>query len=66
MLSDKKVLVLDASKGKAVIEAAPLGSVGPIDVSVYYHLNVLKSYDKDVYDPDNALVFGCGPFAGAK
>ena len=66
MLSDKKVLVLDASKGKATVDTAPEGSVGPIDVSVHYHLNVLKSYDKDIYDPDNALVFGCGPFAGAK
>ncbi|MCK5289780.1 MAG: glyceraldehyde-3-phosphate:ferredoxin oxidoreductase, partial [Candidatus Aenigmarchaeota archaeon] len=66
MPADKNILVLDAEKGSYTVEKAPAGSVGPIDVSVHYHLNVLKSYTKDVYDPDNALVFGCGPFAGAK
>ena len=66
MSTDKNILVLDAEKGSYKVEAVPSGSVGPIDVSVHYHLNVLKSYTKDVYDPDNALVFGCGPFAGAK
>ncbi|MBW6462220.1 MAG: hypothetical protein K0B07_04195 [DPANN group archaeon] len=66
MVADKNILILDASDSSFKVETVPSGSVGPIDVSTHYHLNVLKSYFKGVYDPDNALIFGCGPFAGAK
>ncbi|NOQ56309.1 MAG: hypothetical protein GQ477_05915 [Nanohaloarchaea archaeon] len=66
MVASKKILVLDAGDNSHHVDKVPRGSLGPIDVSTHYHLNVLKSYAKDVYDPDNALVFGCGPFAGSK
>ena len=66
MVVSKNILVLDASTNSYQVDDVPSGSVGPIDVSTHYHLNVLKSYSKDVYDSDNALIFGCGPFAGSK
>lgn len=66
MVVSKNILVLDAGTNSYQVDKVPSGSVGPIDVSTHYHLNVLKSYAKDVYDPDNALIFGCGPFAGSK
>ena len=65
MSTIKKILILDANNNTSYTENAPKDSIGPIDVSTHYHLNILKTYDKDVYDPENALIFGCGPFAGS-
>jgi len=40
--------------------------LGPIDLGIDLHLNKFKSFMYDVFHGNNALVMGCGPFAGSK
>jgi glyceraldehyde-3-phosphate dehydrogenase (ferredoxin) len=35
--------------------------LGPLDLGVYLHKDVYKSYEKDVYDPSNVVIVGTGP-----
>lgn len=37
--------------------------LGPIDVGIHLHLDIYQSYKQDVYDPNNVVVLGKGPFA---
>lgn len=39
------------------------GFLGPVDLGIYLHLNVYKSYEQDVFSESNVVVVGKGFFA---
>ncbi len=39
--------------------------IGPIDLGIHIH-EELKTWEKDVFDPNNAVIIGAGLFAGSK
>ncbi|MCD6158157.1 MAG: glyceraldehyde-3-phosphate ferredoxin oxidoreductase, partial [Euryarchaeota archaeon] len=59
----QRVLHLDVHDGKHLVKEYREYS-GIVDLGVDLHLNTLRSYMYDVYDPRNAVVIGRGPFAG--
>lgn len=59
----QRVLHLDVHDGKHLVKEYKEYS-GIVDLGVDLHLNTLRSYMYDVYDPRNAVVIGRGPFAG--
>ncbi len=63
---DYKVLRIDVNTGNWTIELYKTPEVlGPIDAGIVIH-EKLQSWNKDVFDPSNAVVIGAGIFAGSK
>jgi glyceraldehyde-3-phosphate dehydrogenase (ferredoxin) len=59
-----KVLKVNLSyESVEVDEVSDERITGALEFSIDYHLNVLKSYRKDVYHEDNAVIIGCSPFS---
>jgi len=63
---DYKVLRIDVGTGNWSSESYKVSEVlGPIDAGVVIH-EKLQSWNKDIFDPSNAVVIGSGIFAGSK
>lgn len=66
MAMEYKVVFVDVGKRVWRLERFPLTRyLGPIELGVDLHLNRFKSFMYDVFHENNALVMGCGPFAGS-
>jgi len=65
-MSEYKVLHIDVSTGNYTIEVYKAPEViGPVDAGIIIH-EKLQSWNKDIFDPSNAVVIGSGMFAGSK
>ena len=67
MVKEYKVVFVNVEEKTWQLEKFPLTKyLGPIDLGVDLHLNKFKSFMYDVFHENNALIMGCGPFAGGK
>jgi glyceraldehyde-3-phosphate dehydrogenase (ferredoxin) len=59
-----KTLQIDVSTGRFKVEDLGKDVIGPIDVGIKLHLDIYKSYEKEIYDSHNIVLIGRGVFAG--
>jgi len=60
-----RVKVLHVNVSTCKYEVKEYGNVlGPLDLGIELHLNYYKSYGYEVFNPNNVVVLGKGPFVG--
>gem|GEM_PF-4859798 len=59
-----RILIFNAAKKRFQVEEIEEDYIGPLSASVHIHLNRYKSYDLDVFDPNNVICLGASILAG--
>ncbi len=64
-MASYRALFIDVGKREHRVEEYDVSEVsGPLELGVYLHRDVFRTYNKPIYHPDNAVIIGRGLFSG--